>query len=105
MPTDSGPILGHVFGPLSGRNLTASVYEVRGPTTYQRIAPYHAWNCTGLIAKWRAYGSRCKRSRTAFASQSRCWEYWSVYELTHRTPRSRRSAPHIFVELLVPAAS
>src|SRR5437879_4523963 len=21
-------------------------------------------------------GSRCKRSRTALASQSRCWEYW-----------------------------
>ena len=37
-------------------------------------------------------GSRCKRSRTALASQSRCWEYWSVYELTHRAPGSRRAA-------------
>ena len=25
-------------------------------------------------------GSCSKRSRTAFASQSRCWEYWSVYD-------------------------
>jgi hypothetical protein len=39
-----------------------------------------------------AVGSRCKRSGTAFASQSRCWEYWSVYELTHRAAGSRRSA-------------
>ena len=37
-------------------------------------------------------GSCSKRSRTAFASQSRCWEYWSVYELTHRAPGSRRAA-------------
>ena len=42
-------------------------------------------------ADWRS-SSRCKRSRTAFASQSRCWEYWSVYELTHRAPGSRRAA-------------
>jgi hypothetical protein len=27
-------------------------------------------------------GSCCRRSRTAFASHSRCWEYWSVFELT-----------------------
>ena len=37
-------------------------------------------------------GSCSKRSRTAFASQSRCWEYWSVSELTHRAPGSRRAA-------------
>jgi hypothetical protein len=37
-------------------------------------------------------GSCSKRSRTAFASQSRCWEYWSVNELTHRAPGSRRAA-------------
>jgi len=37
-------------------------------------------------------GSHRKRPRAAFASQSRCWEYWSVYELTHRAPDSRRSA-------------
>ena len=37
-------------------------------------------------------GSCSKRSRTGFASQSRCWEYWSVYELTHRAPGSRRAA-------------
>ena len=37
-------------------------------------------------------GSCSKRSRTAFASPSRCWEYWSVYELTHRAPASRRAA-------------
>jgi len=29
-------------------------------------------------------GSRCKRA--AFASQSRCWEYWSVYGVTPRAP-------------------
>ena len=32
---------------------------------------------------WRS-GSRCKRSRTAFTSRSRCCEYRSVYTLTHR---------------------
>jgi hypothetical protein len=37
-------------------------------------------------------GSRCKRSRTAFASRSRCWEYRSVFTLTHRAPGPRRSA-------------
>ena len=42
-------------------------------------------------ADWRS-GSRCKRSRTAFTSRSRCCEYRPVYTLTHRAPGPRRSA-------------
>src|SRR5215831_14887853 len=45
---------------------------------------------SALRAEWRC--RLALQTRTAFASQSRCREYGSVYELTHRAPGSRRSA-------------
>ena len=70
-----------------------------------RSLPWAAWHSKGGLtdshyartpARARhgpsgGVGSCSKRSRTAFASQSRCWEYLSVYELTHRAPGSRRA--------------
>src|SRR5215472_10036227 len=100
MLTDSGPILlprpqGRFLYRVCGVAFeTASVHPKRRAYTRNgertpETASVHRVTRRADPARARhapsgGVGSRCKRA--AFASQSRCWEYWSVYGVTPRAP-------------------